>query len=68
MDNWQKVFEDASPVRAEIVKGILEENEIQAIVMNKQETVYRIHGAYEVLVSKNEFLKAINIVRNEITF
>jgi hypothetical protein len=68
MDNWQPVFKDSSPVRTEIVKAILEENEIPAVVLNKQETVYKLHGAYEVLVPKNEFLRAINIVKNEITF
>ena len=68
MDNWQPVFKDSSPVRAEIVKAILEENEIPAVVLNKQESVYKLHGTYEVLVPKNEFLKAINIVKNEITF
>ncbi|EMS34863.1 hypothetical protein C943_03185 [Mariniradius saccharolyticus AK6] len=68
MDNWQPVFKDSSPVRVEIVKAILEENDIPAVVLNKQESVYKLHGAYEVLVPKNEFLKAINIVKNEITF
>jgi hypothetical protein len=68
MDNWQPVFKDSSPVRTEIVKAILEENDIPAVVLNKQETVYKLHGAYEVLVPKNEFLRAINIVKNEITF
>jgi uncharacterized protein len=32
MDNWQKVFSDGSPVRAEIVKSVLEENGIPAVV------------------------------------
>jgi hypothetical protein len=68
MDNWQPVFKDSSPVRAEIVKSILGENDISAVVLNKQESVYKLHGAYEVLVPKNDFLRALNIVKNEITF
>lgn len=68
MKNWQKVFEDGSPVRAEIVKGVLEENDIQAVILNKKESVYQIHGHYEVLVPTSEALVAINIVKNEITF
>ena len=68
MDNWQPVFQDGSPVRAEIVKAILGENEILAVVLNKQESVYKLHGAYQVMVLKNEFLRALNIVKNEITF
>ncbi|WP_113923673.1 putative signal transducing protein [Cognataquiflexum aquatile] len=68
MDNWQKVFSDGSPVRAEIVKSVLEENGIPAVVMNKIESVYRIHGQYEVMVPQIEFSKALNIVKNEISF
>lgn len=68
MDNWQPVFKDSSPVRAEIVKAILGENDISAVVLNKQESVYKLHGAFEVLVPKNDFLRALNIVKNEITF
>ncbi|TVP52026.1 MAG: hypothetical protein EA341_03940 [Mongoliibacter sp.] len=68
MKNWQKVYEDGSPVRAEIVKGVLEENDIQAVILNKKESVYQIHGYYEVLVPQTDALIAINIVKNEITF
>ncbi|MBW3469097.1 DUF2007 domain-containing protein [Arthrospiribacter ruber] len=68
MTRWQKVYEDGSPVRAEIVKGVLEENDIPAVVLNKKESVYQIHGQYEVMVPQSDVLIAINIVKNEITF
>jgi hypothetical protein len=68
MRNWKKVFENGSPVRAEIVKSVLEEHEILAVILNKKESIYQIHGQYEVMVPSGEMLKALNIVRNEITF
>jgi hypothetical protein len=68
MENWNKVFESATPVRAEIVKGVLVEYGINAIIMNKKDSVYQIHGQYEVLVPIKESLTAINIITNEITF
>ncbi|WP_009033894.1 putative signal transducing protein [Indibacter alkaliphilus] len=68
MKNWQKIYEDGSPVRAEIVKGVLEEKNIQAVILNKKESVYQIHGQYEVMVPITDALTAINIVKNEITF
>lgn len=68
MMNWQKVFEDSSPVRAEIVKGVLEDNNIPSVIINKKESVYQIHGHYEVMVPVNDVLRAINIVKNEISF
>ena len=68
MAEWQKVFETDSAVRSEIVKGVLEENGITAIILNKKESVYQIHGNYEVMVSSGETIQAINIINNEITF
>lgn len=68
MKNWRKVFENGSPVRAEIVKSVLEENNIPAVVLNKKESVYQIHGQYEVMVPTEQALWALNIIENEITF
>lgn len=68
MENWSKVFESTMQVRAEIVKGVLEEHQIQAVVLNKKETIYQIFGNYEVLVQQKDLIMANNLVQNEITF
>jgi hypothetical protein len=68
MAEWQKVFETGSSIRAEIVKGVLEERGITAIILNKKESVYQIHGNFELMVSSGDTLQAINIINNEITF
>jgi hypothetical protein len=68
MENWIKVFETEAQVRAEIVKGVLEEHGIQAVVLNKRETVYKIFGTYHVLVQRDDSISASTIVQNEITF
>lgn len=68
MDNWNKVFESEVLIRAEIVKGVLEENQIKAVVLNKKETVYNVFGTYEVLVQREDLLLATNIIQNEISF
>jgi hypothetical protein len=68
MARWQKIFETGSSVRAEIVKGVLEENDIIAVIVNKKESVYQIHGSYELMVSSSQTIQAINIIKNEITF
>lgn len=68
MQNWIKVFESHQQIRAEMVKGILEGNEIPAVVLNKKETVYHVFGTYEVLVNREDLLRATNLVQNEIKF
>ncbi|MBY5951184.1 DUF2007 domain-containing protein [Algoriphagus sp. NF] len=68
MKDWIKIFESPQQIRAEIVKGILEENEIPAVVLSKKETAYQVLGYYEVLVKTQDALKATNLVNNEISF
>ena len=68
MENWNKVFETPMQVRAEIVKGILEEHQIQAVILNKKETIYQIFGNYEVHVQHENMMEANNLIQNEITF
>jgi predicted glycosyltransferase len=68
MESWIRVFEDQNQIRAEIVKGILEDRGISAVVMNKKETVYKLYGTYEVLVPNEKVLDAMQLIQNEITF
>ncbi|MBD8489625.1 DUF2007 domain-containing protein [Echinicola sp. CAU 1574] len=68
MEKWQKVFESAILIRAEIVKGVLLEHDITAIVLNKKESVYQLHGSYHVMVTSENALEAVNIIKNEISF
>ena len=68
MNNWVKVFEDSNQIRAEIVRGVLEENEIQAVILNKKETVYQVFGNYEVHVQREDVMTATNLITNGITF
>jgi hypothetical protein len=68
MQNWIRVFEDQNQIRAEIVKGVLEENGIPAVVLNKKESVYKVFGTFEVLVPHGEVMVAMQLIKNEITF
>ena len=68
MSKWLKIFETSMPIRAEIVKGVLEENGITAVIVNKKDPVYKIHGQIEVMVLKEDAPNALNIVVNEISF
>ncbi|MFD2035141.1 DUF2007 domain-containing protein [Belliella marina] len=68
MENWIKIFEDESPVRVEIVKGVLESHGIGAVILNKKESAYKIHGYYEVMVPNEDSSNATKIIENEIAF
>ncbi len=67
MDNWKKVFTNNQQHKAEIVKAILEENEIPAVVVSKKDSLYQF-GNYEVHVSSEDILKALKMIDDDIHF
>ena len=67
MDNWKRVYSTTILHRAEIIKAVLEEKEIAAVILNKRDTSYP-HGFYEVHVISDEVLRAVNIINNDIHF
>jgi Zn-dependent membrane protease YugP len=67
MSKWQKVYTDTQMHRAEIVRSILEENGLNAVMVNKKDAAYLI-GHYEVYVLPDDVLKAIKIIKDDIQF
>jgi hypothetical protein len=67
MSNWQKVYTAEQIIRAEIVKAVLEEHELQPVIINKKDSAYNL-GQYEVHVDSDNVLKAIKIIRDDIRF
>ena len=60
--NWEVLYVTRHPYKAEILKGVLEENEIQAVIINKQDSAYVVIGEIEVYVKRNDLVKAIQIL------
>lgn len=51
--NWKKIWTTANPIEAEIISQMLNENEVHAVVINKQVSQYNI-GATEVYVHESQ--------------
>jgi len=69
MKDWSVVYESKDISRAEIVKGVLMESGISAVVINKSDSSLPLsHGQLEVLVPCEMVLKAVKIVNDEIAF
>ncbi|MCK5209783.1 MAG: DUF2007 domain-containing protein [Cyclobacteriaceae bacterium] len=69
MKDWTTVYKTPINSRAEIVKGVLSDRSIDAVIVNKKDsTLHFSHGQIEVLVPNKEVLKAMKIVNDEITF
>jgi hypothetical protein len=64
MDNdWVKIYESGKQYEIELISGLLEENEIESVIMNKQDSVY-LFGEYELYVKREEILKAKTLIQN----
>ena len=57
MKNWVCIYTSSKSQDAEIIKALLTHNEINSVVVNKQDSFYRF-GEYEVYVSRDDAVKA----------
>ena len=60
--SWKVVFTDTFLPKVELVKALLAEHDIPAIVLNQQDTAYRTFGEIKLLVHNENVLKAIHLI------
>ena len=60
---WTKVYTTSDPIKAELIKQLLEEDEIEVVLLNKQDSSY-LFGEVQVMVLESNSLKAQQIVIN----
>lgn len=63
-ENWVKIFTTDLLYKAEIARGVLEEHEIKAVVLNKQDSAYVSIGQFELYVYQQEVLRASNLIKD----
>jgi len=61
-ENWEVIYRTTQLYQAEMLKDLLEANEIPAVVINKQDWAYRAFGEIEVYVKRDDILQAKVIV------
>lgn len=67
MDNWINVLTTKTAARAEIAKGLLEQNGINVVLMDKKDNYSNIFGYVEVMVPTENAEAAKTLLDNEIT-
>lgn len=61
-DNWQTIFSTNQLYMAEMVKDILLDNDIEAILLNQQDSLY-LFGDIEVKVRPDDVIKAKFLIK-----
>ena len=59
--NWVKIFSTGVTYKAEHLKGLLLENDIEAVIINKKDSAY-LFGELELYVYADEAVKAKHII------
>ena len=62
MNDWVVIFETGQLYRAELVKSLLNDNNVEAVIL-KKDSSFKI-GAIEVMVKKEDKGKAAAIIKS----
>ena len=60
--NWIKFFTSTNFYQSEMVKQMLIENHIDAVLLNKQDSSHRNFGNIEVYIHQEDFPQAVEIM------
>ena len=67
MSNWQTVFKTTVQHQAEIVKAVLQDLDIQAVIVNKKDSSY-LFGQIEVKVESENVMQSLKVIEDDINF
>ncbi len=56
--NWIKIYSSTDPFKIDLMKGLLEENNIRNVSMNKKDSSYLCFGEIDILIDHKDFDKA----------
>jgi hypothetical protein len=63
MEGWTCVYTTSVLLEAELIRGMLEENQITAFLINKQDSAY-LFGEIEVHVHTTNAFSAVQLINN----
>jgi Zn-dependent membrane protease YugP len=68
MENWESVMNTKNTARAEIARGLLEQNGIDAVIMDRKDSSYsNIFGYADVMVPIEYVEAAKALLANEVS-
>lgn len=61
--DWKCIFTTDEPYQAELIKQMLNNNNINAVVINRQDSSYQTFGSAEVYVNLEDESEALNLIK-----
>jgi len=56
------IFSSANPIEVEIIKQMLDENNITAVILNKQDSSYNMFGSIDLYVKEENRTIALELI------
>lgn len=66
LENWEKIHQDSSTQRVELLRIFLESKGIDSVVLNKKDSMYHI-GVSELYVPNDKAESAKTLLQDEFT-
>ena len=63
--NWINIFSSANLMEAEITRQMLDENNITAIILNKQDSSYNMFGLIDLYVKEENQTIALELINKQ---
>ena len=63
--NWINIFSSANLIEVEIIKQMLDENNITAIILTKQDSSYNMFGAIDLYVKAENQTIALQLIKEQ---
>ena len=66
-DQWEMIFSSSKLYQVEIMKSLFQDENIPAVIVNKQDSAYIVIGEIELYVKSEDVLKAKQIINRSQT-
>ena len=63
--NWINIFSSANPIKVEIIKQMLDENNITTVTLNKQDSSYNLFGSIDLYIKKENQSIALQLINKQ---
>jgi hypothetical protein len=60
--DWTKIHFTKNPIEAEMIKDLLMDHDVQAVILNKQDSAYPLISEIEIYCHAENALKAIKLI------
>ena len=60
--DWVQIYQNSQQHLAELIKGMLSEHEINAIVLSTRDSIYGSFGEYQLYVHRDDVIRANHLI------